>query len=287
MSNPYFSPLTGLCYSCSRTPLCTLAIIFWIFLFSGTASGQTNTWDGSSSNNWNTGSNWSLGIVPTSSHDVLIDINASILVDVTPNIRTLSISNSAVVTLTASSFSRTITIVESGSSIGSGSSLRLNGSSGLTMGISYSGTNRTMNILGALILGSSGSGGRYNASNSLTSVSGTLKLETTASSPITSSSSNLTIENAGVYEHVINAGSIPIATWNLESTCKLKGIASNFPSNSNQSFGNVTIDAISLTGTMFIPSNMIVGRDLNIVNTGNSILSLSGNTESLNGSLSR
>ena len=44
-----------------------------LLLIGNVAMGQTNTWDGSSSNNWNTPANWSLNQVPTSAHDVVID----------------------------------------------------------------------------------------------------------------------------------------------------------------------------------------------------------------------
>jgi hypothetical protein len=46
---------------------------FFISLGIGHSSfGQTNTWDGSSSANWNTAANWSLNQVPTAAHDVVI-----------------------------------------------------------------------------------------------------------------------------------------------------------------------------------------------------------------------
>ena len=48
-------------------------IMCLVFLFGiQNTFAQTNTWDGSSSNSWNTGSNWSLNHVPTSSEDVVI-----------------------------------------------------------------------------------------------------------------------------------------------------------------------------------------------------------------------
>jgi hypothetical protein len=45
---------------------------------------QTNTWDGSGGNNWNTASSWSLNVVPTAAHDVVIPngITATINVNV-------------------------------------------------------------------------------------------------------------------------------------------------------------------------------------------------------------
>jgi hypothetical protein len=48
-----------------------ILIILTLFLFN-LGYGQTNTWTGTTSTAWETGSNWSLGIVPTAVHDVVI-----------------------------------------------------------------------------------------------------------------------------------------------------------------------------------------------------------------------
>lgn len=43
----------------------------------------------------------------------------------------------------------------------------------------------------------------------------------------------------GVYEHAVNGGDIPKATWDSGSTCLFTGITGNSPSNGNQNFYNV------------------------------------------------
>ncbi|UAM99921.1 T9SS type A sorting domain-containing protein [Polaribacter litorisediminis] len=43
-----------------------------LLLFTSTMLGQTNTWNGSSSTNWNTAANWSDGTVPLATDDVVI-----------------------------------------------------------------------------------------------------------------------------------------------------------------------------------------------------------------------
>mgnify|MGYP000912505309 FL=1 len=74
---------TGLLYSAGRLSkhFCLLLIILFSITLSVTA--QTNTWDGSSSANWNTAANWSLNQVPTAAHDVVIPngITANITVN--------------------------------------------------------------------------------------------------------------------------------------------------------------------------------------------------------------
>ncbi|MBK8090237.1 MAG: hypothetical protein IPK31_21350 [Chitinophagaceae bacterium] len=213
---------------------------------------QTNTWDGSSSNNWNTGANWSLGIVPTNAHDVVININAAIQVDASATINSLTISGSAIVSFTSNGASRTITIDNTASSIGSGSTLTIQGSAGMgtrSMGIAFTGAARTMSIAGTLILeDATGDGAIYNATNSLTTVSGSLIKQDATIGTITSTAANLNFLSGGTYNHAIDGGTIPTATWNAASTCNITGITTNAPGGLTQAFGNFTWNSISQTG---------------------------------------
>src|SRR5687767_6960928 len=108
----------------------SLLIGFIGLLINASVIAQTNTWDGSNGTNWNTAANWSSNLVPTSAHDVVININATIDVDAAPpNLKSLTISNNATVSLTCSGANRTIIITNTGTgfSIANGSSLTLNG----------------------------------------------------------------------------------------------------------------------------------------------------------------
>lgn len=59
-----------------------MGITFIIMFIAGQEIfGQTNTWDGSSSTNWNTAANWSLNQVPTSAHDVIIPNNNNVTIN--------------------------------------------------------------------------------------------------------------------------------------------------------------------------------------------------------------
>lgn len=71
-------------------------------------------------------------------------------------------------------------------------------------------------------------------------------------------------ESGSTYHHAINGGSIPIATWNLNSTCLVTGIIGNLPSNLGQSFGNLiwncpaqTVSSTPTT-TFNIQGNLII-----------------------------
>jgi hypothetical protein len=87
---------------------------FFILLGIGHSTfGQTNTWDGSSSANWNTAANWSLNLVPIAAHDVVIPNNFNVTVN------TAAVCNSF--TISGGGNANTVTI-------GAGQSLTVSGS---------------------------------------------------------------------------------------------------------------------------------------------------------------
>jgi len=232
-------------------------------------------WTGISSNNWNSAGNWSPSGVPASGDDVTININAAILVDVTPTINSLTISGTVAVSFTSSGAGRIITIANTGSSIGIGSTLTLQGSTGSgtrSMDIAFSGTNRTMSIAGILDLTAVGDGSVYTATNSLTTVSGTIKND---GGTITSTASNLTFSAGGTYQHNINAGTIPTATWNATSTCLITGLTGTDPTGDGQAFGNLTYDCSGMTSDRGMASSgLSIAGNFNVTNTGASKLLL-------------
>ena len=241
-----------------------------------------NIWSGSTNNNWNTGSNWSLNHVPTSGEDVVININASILVDNSSTINSLTISNSATVSFTSSGGGRTITIGNTGSSIGGGGTLTLQGSTGSgtrSMTLNFTGGgSRTMSIAGTLVLTAVGEGTIYDATNSLTTVTGTLRNDGTGgatSGVITSTASNLSFSSGGTYQHAINGGNIPTATWDAASTCLITGATSTAPGGYNQAFGNFTWNCnqttyLSLGGAGSSNATTSILGNLTVMATGNS-----------------
>src|SRR6476620_9958495 len=79
------------------------------------AFAATKTWNGSSSNNWNTAANWTPSGVPASGDDVTITFNASpqvITLSADVTIQSLSLNNSTnnrIGTLSAGNFKLTVT----------------------------------------------------------------------------------------------------------------------------------------------------------------------------------
>jgi len=259
------------------------ALFFVVFLLTENANSQTNKWDGSTDNNWNTAANWSLNLVPTNAHDVVIDINAAIIVNTNATINKLTITSNSTVTFTSSGAGCTITIDNTGSSIDSGSSLELRGSTGSgtrSMTIAYSGSNQTMSIAGTLNVTATGDGSVYIATNGLTTVTGTL---IRSGGTITSTAANLTIASGGIYQHARNGGPIPTATWNAASTCLISGITGTIPSAGlGQSFGNFTWNCTGQTGAI----NNLAGASggLTTINGNFTVSSTNGQSLNLNNS---
>ena len=251
-----------------------LAIFTAILFMGGTAMGQTNTWIGPNNGFWNTGANWSGGTVPTATSDVVINTNVNIRVNVSTTINTLTTSGTATASLTADGGGRTITIDNTGSSIGLGTTLSLRGTTGAgtqSMRIIYTTAGSTMSIAGTLILTDVGDGSDYVATNSVTTVTGTLRKNDdagTGNDPIlTSTAANLIFAPTGIYNHDYDGDQIPVANWNAGSTVSITGMTNNIPANLDQTFSNVTFASV-LGANVTLASPLIVNGNLTINNTG-------------------
>ena len=100
-------------------------------------------------------------------------------------------------------------------------------------------------------------------------INGLLKVENTASFTGTG-----ILFNAGsTYEHAVNGGTIPTATWDVNSTCLITGITNTLPLNSslNQAFGNFTWQCYNQNANLsFATALSTVNGNLTVVSTGSS-----------------
>lgn len=94
-----------------------------VFLFGAFSQlfGQTNTWDGSSSTSWNTAANWSLNLVPTAAHNVIIPngITATITVNAVAVCASFTINGGGTANTVSISGTNSLTVTN-GISIGAG-----------------------------------------------------------------------------------------------------------------------------------------------------------------------
>lgn len=184
------------------------------------------TWDGSTSTDWTVASNWTPDRSSPSSSDIL-NFNTGTSVSITNftaatygSISKLKISNNTNVTINAGS-SQTLTItsvngIDADLEINAGSSLITQASRvNITLGAST-----TADISGTLTINS---GTTYNtdAANAVTTISGTLNCYGTVTS---TASARIIVTSGGVYNHAVNGGTVPKATWNTNSKLLISGI---------------------------------------------------------------
>jgi hypothetical protein len=234
-------------------------LIVAIILLPALASAQ-KTWVGGAAGAWNDGANWSGGTAPTTTDDVVFD-NQTVVVSFTANpgtIQSLTLQNGADITLIETgATARTLELANNGTAllINSGCTLVIEGD-GENMTLDFGGalTNEVATISGTLrTVGTGAVGGRFNTTSSTTSFTAT-----------------------GIYEHARNGYNIPIATWDVASTCLITGITASGPNNAslNQTFGNLTWNCPGQTTNDNLNVATVVSGTLSILSTGTSALAV-------------
>ncbi len=295
-----------------------------------TAAAITYYWVGASGSTWSTAANWntaadgtgsSRGTVLTS--DVLIVDGAgstpgsggtmSISVDQTSpfSIGQLQVTSNTQLSLAASNTTtRVITITGAPGddlSVGSGSSLTLNNTTN-AVAFAFSGAGNTGNIAGTVNIGGS-------SSNQITTTGGTGTLVTVANGGFfrvnqwtgvsttftttvrpSASAATFAVANGGTFS-IDSLGSstlaTPLATWGASSNYNIAGATTttSTPSNTGQSYGNVTWNCPAAASTSIVPlfgsattagvGVLGIQGDLNVTNAGAGTLRLSTTTATI------
>ena len=161
----------------SKSGMLAMMLMVVSLFFVSAAIGQTNTWTGTTNANWGTPTNWSLGIVPLSTHTVIIPDNATGGND-NPTVDVAAVC--ATLTMSTGTSARTLTI--SGTN-----SLTLSGALSIETGTG-SGDNKIIAV---------GSGSLSCASISLANTGGNDRdCEVTLSSGTVTVSGNITMSGA-------------------------------------------------------------------------------------------
>jgi hypothetical protein len=85
-----------------------------------------------------------------------------------------------------------------------------------------------------------------------------------------SSYNNLTVY--GTYEHRMNGGTIPSATWNSNSTCLITGIVTTAPSGLNQIFGNFKWSCTLQSSSISLEGPSSITGTFTVVSTGGNVI---------------
>ena len=79
----------------------------------------------------------------------------------------------------------------------------------------------------------------------------------------------LTFGDNATYEHAVDGGSVPIATWEDGSTFLLTGSENDAPGNRNQSFHHITINTPNLARNRDLSlDNVTIGGNVHVISTG-------------------
>jgi hypothetical protein len=115
--------------------------------------------------------------------------------------------------------------------------------------------------------------GAYTVSATTLTVDGTYNNGSTGAITATT----MSVNDGGTYQHNINEGDIPTATWATTSTCLVTGVTNTIPTNITftQAFGNFTWNCTNQNSDISFAANLAtVNGNMNIVSTGSGSLRL-------------
>ncbi len=78
--------------------------------------------------------------------------------------------------------------------------------------------------------------------------------------------------NNSLYNHRLNGGTVPVATWLTNSTCEIMSVTNTIPAGLNQIFGNFTWNCPNQTGDIDLNANLEVRGLFTMANTGSRYL---------------
>ena len=79
---------------------------------------------------------------------------------------------------------------------------------------------------------------------------------------------SMTVDNGGTYDHAIDGGTIPTATWAATSNFNVTGVTSTAPGGFGQTFGNFTWNSIGQTDRIYMEADIIIQGDFSVLSTG-------------------
>jgi hypothetical protein len=205
-----------------------------LLLITFTTWSQTRSWNGGNGD-WNDITKWSPIGVPVET-DILDFSTASGTISNVPNLtlKGIIVSGSDIILNAAAGSSKTLTI----SGDGSNADIIIHADASLTIGnnldISLA-KNNLAAIDGVLIVTTNRKYITNTSGSTKTTVRGVVR---NSGGVIESETSTLEFEEGSVYEHAMDKGVIPAATWNKNSNCNIEGVVSNAPGGIEQVFGN-------------------------------------------------
>lgn len=208
------------------------------------SSAAVRTWSNGPgiNQNWTIAGNWSPSGAPAAGDTIVFNTGGTITFSTLPgnvSYNSLTILQGTVILAGANMTMTLGGAAGTNFTIANGASLTLTNAN-ITMG-----NGSTASILGTLTVNA---GRTYNTSTNtgVTTVSGTGSIINLGT--VTGTTARLNFLAGTTYEHRQNAGTIPLATWNIASLCYITGVVNTPPTNlDNNTFGNVTWNCANQT----------------------------------------
>lgn len=233
------------------------------FLLTTTVSfAATKTWNGGAGpgKNWTTAGNWLPVGAPVAGDDIVFNTAGTITFSTMPasvSYNSLTISAGDVILVGGAACTLTLGTVP-GDDLYVLGSLTIGSNVDITLASNANGKiDGTFNI---------GSGRNYNTDGAgvVTSAFGTISNAGT----ITSSVSKLLMQTGCAYIHSQNGGTVPTATWDVNSFCVITGLTTTHPAGGNQAFGNLTYDCAGMSTNLIMANGVSIAGTFTIENTG-------------------
>ncbi len=250
----------------------------------------TYTWNLAGGGNWTTAGNWMPTRTTPTTEDRLIigGTGAKAITNVpTQQIGRLTITGTTSVTLSADGGTQTLTIGD-----GIGDDLVVGAGASLAIATSLENvtlaTGATADISGTYTNNSA-----FNLTNNnvVATINGAFINSATVNG---ATMAKLQVASGGTYNHALNGGTVPTATWHAASNLNITGMTSSYPSGMGQTFGNITfLRSTNSSVTMnvdlttlgnFTHSNTGTGQ-VQFLNSGARTVTVGGDFTNISGNL--
>jgi hypothetical protein len=259
-----------------------IAVFIALLAFSNVAQSATKTWTGGTGTgmNWTIGTNWSGNTAPIAGDDIVFNTAGTITFSTLPgaNIAYNSITiNQGNITLAGTT--RTFTL---GGNAGVDFTID-NGASLTTTNVNITLANNATATIDGILTVSTGRTFNTNGTAVVSTVTGSIINNGTVTC---TNATKLLFNDGSTYQHAINGGTIPTATWDANSNCNITGVTGTVPTVASfaQAFGNFTWNCTGQTANISLNGNLTdVNGNLTIssTNTGSLRLSDNGTTATL------
>ncbi len=222
-------------------------------------SAASGNW--SSISTWQTfnGSSWVAASATPNNLNGAISVQSGHTVTVTVNVDADQFVVDAGGTLIVNA-GKTLTIQN-----GSGTDFTSNGTVSILGTIDHKGSSTS--ILAGTTTLQAGGANTYAASATITINSGGRFISKDAT--CTSAANIWTVNSGGIFQHDIDGGNLPMATWNSGSTCEVTGVTGSKPGNLDQSFYNFTWNCPNQTGVENLSGKLTsIAGDFSFMSSG-------------------